>query len=82
MQAMVLAKLGRLSVNPKPLQMMQVPDPVAREKEILVKITTCGVCHTELDEIEGRAPPPPPAGRVGAPDRRYRGGTGTPCTTL
>ena len=26
--------------------------------EILVRVTTCGVCHTELDEIEGRTPPP------------------------
>ena len=23
----------------------------------LVKVSTCGVCHTELDEIEGRTPP-------------------------
>ena len=26
--------------------------------EILIKVHTCGVCHTELDEIEGRTPPP------------------------
>jgi propanol-preferring alcohol dehydrogenase len=26
--------------------------------EILVRVTVCGVCHTELDEIEGRTPPP------------------------
>ena len=24
----------------------------------LVKVAACGVCHTELDEIEGRTPPP------------------------
>jgi propanol-preferring alcohol dehydrogenase len=24
----------------------------------LIKISACGVCHTELDEIEGRTPPP------------------------
>jgi len=28
------------------------------ENELLVKVLTCGVCHTELDEIEGRTPPP------------------------
>lgn len=25
--------------------------------EILLKVHTCGICHTELDEIEGRTPP-------------------------
>ncbi len=24
----------------------------------MIRVTTCGVCHTELDEIEGRTPPP------------------------
>lgn len=33
---------------------MELPDPVPDEKEILVKVSVCGVCHTELDEIEGR----------------------------
>ena len=37
---------------------MDLPDPVPEEKEILVKVSACGVCHTELDEIEGRTPPP------------------------
>jgi len=34
---------------------LAVPQPKA--KEILVKISACGVCHTELDEIEGRLQP-------------------------
>jgi propanol-preferring alcohol dehydrogenase len=25
---------------------------------VLVRVSVCGVCHTELDEIEGRTPPP------------------------
>ncbi len=25
---------------------------------MLINVKTCGVCHTELDEIEGRTPPP------------------------
>jgi len=37
--------------------MIELPDPVPGTKEILVKISACGVCHTELDEIEGRLPP-------------------------
>ncbi|MEE9518162.1 MAG: zinc-dependent alcohol dehydrogenase family protein [Candidatus Adiutricales bacterium] len=35
-----------------------MPIPVPGENEILVKVSACGVCHTELDEIEGRTPPP------------------------
>jgi propanol-preferring alcohol dehydrogenase len=34
-----------------------VADPLPGDEEILVKVTMCGVCHTELDEIEGRTPP-------------------------
>ncbi|HVY54181.1 MAG TPA: zinc-dependent alcohol dehydrogenase family protein, partial [Thermodesulfobacteriota bacterium] len=26
--------------------------------EVLIRLSACGVCHTELDEIEGRTPPP------------------------
>ena len=37
--------------------MAALPDPVPRDNEILVKVSACGVCHTELDEIEGRTPP-------------------------
>jgi propanol-preferring alcohol dehydrogenase len=58
MKAMVLKKLTRLEENPAPLECETLPDPVPREREILIKISACGVCHTELDEIEGRTPPP------------------------
>jgi propanol-preferring alcohol dehydrogenase len=40
------------------LRLVELPDPQPGEGEILVKVSTCGVCHTELDEIEGRTPPP------------------------
>ena len=33
---------------------MDVPIPEPKSGEILVKVSVCGVCHTELDEIEGR----------------------------
>jgi propanol-preferring alcohol dehydrogenase len=58
MKAMVLNALCRLSDNQTPLQLTELPDPVPGEGEILVKVFACGVCHTELDEIEGRTPPP------------------------
>jgi propanol-preferring alcohol dehydrogenase len=40
-----------------PLQQVELPRPVPGPGEILVRIHVCGVCHTELDEIEGRTPP-------------------------
>ncbi len=57
MKAMVLEKITPLHENPTPLILQDLPDPAPGEKEILVKISACGVCHTELDEIEGRTPP-------------------------
>lgn len=58
MKAMVLNRLCRLEENETPLELTTLPDPIPGEKEILVKVSACGVCHTELDEIEGRTPPP------------------------
>lgn len=58
MKAMVLQSLCDLEKNKNPLQLMTLPDPIPGAKEILVRISACGVCHTELDEIEGRTPPP------------------------
>jgi propanol-preferring alcohol dehydrogenase len=57
-KAMVLTKTCRILEDRKPLHFKEVPDPVAGNMEILVKVSACGVCHTELDEIEGRTPPP------------------------
>ncbi|MFQ5686727.1 MAG: zinc-dependent alcohol dehydrogenase family protein [Candidatus Scalindua sp.] len=58
MKAMLLKKLGSFSENKVPLVLANIPDPVPGETEILVRVSACGVCHTELDEIEGRTPPP------------------------
>ena len=55
---MSLEQIGSLAVNPEPLKLVEVPEPVPAAEEILVRVATCGVCHTELDEIEGRTPPP------------------------
>ncbi len=57
MKAMVLNKIESLENNKKPLNQVDVSEPTPGVKEILVKILACGVCHTELDEIEGRTPP-------------------------
>lgn len=58
MRAMVLRSTASLDVNPTPLQLTQVEDPSPGPGEILLEVAVCGVCHTELDEIEGRTPPP------------------------
>ncbi len=57
MKAMVLKKLCNLAKNQMPLELMELPIPVPDDKELLLKVSVCGVCHTELDEIEGRTPP-------------------------
>lgn len=58
MQAMVLNQVENLNINPQPLQLVEMPIPEPEPGELLIKVSACGVCHTELDEIEGRTPPP------------------------
>ncbi|HXF86457.1 MAG TPA: zinc-dependent alcohol dehydrogenase family protein [Anaerolineales bacterium] len=58
MKAMLLQKIAPLAQNPTPLSLEEMPEPELGEGEILLRVTRCGVCHTELDEIEGRTPPP------------------------
>jgi propanol-preferring alcohol dehydrogenase len=55
MKAMLLKEIS--SIEKLPLQMIDLPNPIPESKQILVKISVCGVCHTELDEIEGRILP-------------------------
>ncbi len=57
MKAMVLNSLCNLKENKTPLEFVKVPVPVPKDNDILIKVSACGVCHTELDEIEGRTPP-------------------------
>lgn len=58
MKAMLLEALGSLGANSAPLTLAELPEPATGAKEIRVRVSACGVCHTELDEIEGRTPPP------------------------
>lgn len=57
MQAMVLPKICNLRMCPHPLRNEEIPKPTPYKNEILIKVSACGVCHTELDEIEGRTMP-------------------------
>jgi propanol-preferring alcohol dehydrogenase len=58
MKAMILERVSAFAENHAPLVLADVPCPVPKPGEILIEISVCGVCHTELDEIEGRTPPP------------------------
>jgi propanol-preferring alcohol dehydrogenase len=57
MKAMVLKSIIKLPETGQPLELTDLPKPILKEHDILVKVSACGVCHTELDEIEGRTPP-------------------------
>ena len=50
MKAMVLRKPGQ------PFILEDLPKPEPKDNEILVKVSVCGACHTDLDEAEGRLP--------------------------
>jgi alcohol dehydrogenase, propanol-preferring len=58
MKAMILESLADVRTQPTPLSLRNIPEPTLSDGEVLLRITRCGVCHTELDEIEGRTPPP------------------------
>jgi len=58
MKAMLLRRITYMAADPNPLAIADMLVPTPDAKEILVKVSVCGICHTELDEIEGRTPPP------------------------
>ena len=70
MKAMVLKELCEVEVDGaqrrlpglpfkrEPLEMVEMAVPVPGRRQILIKISACGICHTELDEIEARLVPP------------------------
>lgn len=58
MKAMVLNGIRDLNKEDNPLEYRDIDIPEPGSGEVLVRIRTCGVCHTELDEIEGRTAPP------------------------
>jgi len=55
MRAIVLNKPS--PIEEEPLKLADLPVPVAAENQILVKVSVCGACHTDLDEAEGRLTP-------------------------
>jgi alcohol dehydrogenase, propanol-preferring len=58
MRAMVIERTGEIVAGAAPLRAVELPRPEPGAHELLIQVKACGVCHTELDEIEGRTPPP------------------------
>ncbi|MEX2581250.1 MAG: alcohol dehydrogenase catalytic domain-containing protein [Verrucomicrobiales bacterium] len=58
MRAMILSRTVSLEETDRPLREVEMAVPEPGPGEILVEVAACGVCHTELDEIEGRTTPP------------------------
>lgn len=58
MKAMILPAVTDLKTDSSPLRLADIPEPVPGDGDVLIRVSACGVCHTELDEIEGRTPPP------------------------
>ena len=47
MKAMILERLGQ------PLQYRSVPNPVPTSGQVLIRVTACGVCRTDLHVVDG-----------------------------
>ena len=58
MRAMILPRIVSLDESDSPLELVDLPVPEPKSCEVLIRVAACGVCHTELDEIEGRTAPP------------------------
>jgi propanol-preferring alcohol dehydrogenase len=58
MRALRIWKLGEVLDLAAPVAMETIVIPRPGYRQILLRVHACGVCHTEIDEIEGRSPPP------------------------
>lgn len=54
MKAWVLEQTAPLVDQQQPLVLRDLEIPEPGEQDILIRVRACGICHTELDEIEGR----------------------------
>jgi alcohol dehydrogenase, propanol-preferring len=55
MKSCVLHSTAKIESNPLTLDEVAIPEPEG--DEILVRVSTCGVCRTDLHVIEGELPP-------------------------
>ena len=55
MKAWILRTPG--SVDARPLHLVDVPTPMPREDDLLIHVSACGICRTDLHVVEGELPP-------------------------
>jgi propanol-preferring alcohol dehydrogenase len=60
MRAMVLERIGRIERGGDPLVPRDLPEPEPGPGQVRLRVHACAVCHTELDQIEGRVATPTP----------------------
>ena len=58
MRSMRLEKIQEIGSEGDVLEAVDLDVPEPGPGQVRLRVHTCGVCHTELDEIEGRTPPP------------------------
>ena len=46
------------SIETRPLETMELPIPEPGPAQIRIRVSACGVCHTDLHEVEGELPLP------------------------
>ena len=54
MNAWILKAPG--SVDQRPLILAERPTPIPREDELLIRVSACGICRTDLHVVEGELP--------------------------
>ena len=54
MKAIVLESPSRIEESPLKLADIPIPDP--EPVRVLVKVSACGICHTDLHQVEGELP--------------------------
>lgn len=55
MRAWIIKAFG--APSDETFSLSELPDPKPSQDEILIRVIACGVCHTDLDELEGRVRP-------------------------
>lgn len=55
MRGMVLKKIDKIENNP--LKLSEIDVPIPSFDEVLIRVSYCGICHTDLHVIEGELPP-------------------------
>lgn len=51
---MVLENIGPMTRDGEPLRLRDLPIPEPGDDDVRIRVHACAVCHTELDQIEGR----------------------------